>query len=362
MRYFQNLRDRRLALRFVFKGTKSLFHYSAIPLLTLILFCTCWLGTAFAQFGDGSAPLADRKTASKTAILPAADAQMASAKHRWQVGVRITATGGACQKLLGTVPMPTTWPGQKVRVVEEDISPEISAVRYRMVDGGVKQMVVKVARLRSGQRAHALVTVEIDREQLPAPEHPDLLVLPDKLDRKLRKHLGKSPYIEVRHPEIRNLAKELYDDSLPIWNRIEKMYDYVRDNVKYENGQLKGALAALRDGNGDCEELTSLFIALCRANGIPARTVWVPDHCYPEFYLEDADGNGRWYPCQAAGTRAFGTMPDMRPILQRGDNFKVPEKKEPQRYVAEFLTGAAKKGGGRPQVQFVRQILSSTDS
>ena len=43
--------------------------------------------------------------------------------------------------------------------------------------------------------------------------------------------------------------------------------------------------AALRDGTGDCEELSSLFIALCRAHGIPARTVWVPDHCYPEFYL-----------------------------------------------------------------------------
>ena len=52
--------------------------------------------------------------------------------------------------------------------------------------------------------------------------------------------------------------------------------------------------------------------------------VWVPGHCYPEFYLEDAEGRGHWIPCQAAGTRAFGSMPEHRPILQKGDNFRVP--------------------------------------
>ena len=34
-------------------------------------------------------------------------------------------------------------------------------------------------------------------------------------------------------------------------------------------------------------------------------------------------------------------------------NFKVPEKKEPQWFVAEFLTG--KGGGGQPQVEFRRK-------
>ena len=66
--------------------------------------------------------------------------------------------------------------------------------------------------------------------------------------------------------------------------------------------------------------MSSLFVAICRADGIPARLVRVPGHCYPEFYLLDRDGKGRWFPCQAAGTRAFGGMPDPRPILQKGDN------------------------------------------
>ena len=92
------------------------------------------------------------------------------------------------------------------------------------------------------------------------------------------------------------------------------------------------------DGFGDCEELTSLFVAMCRVAGIPARSVWVPGHCYPEFYLEDEQGEGHWYPCQAAGTRIFGAMPEARPVLQKGDNFRIPGSRQPQRYVQETVT------------------------
>jgi hypothetical protein len=184
--------------------------------------------------------------------------------------------------------------------------------------------------------------------------------LPKKIPRDVRKYLAASPYIETRHNDIRDKAKELIAGSEEsAWRQVEIMYDWVRDNVKYQDGKLKGALAALRDGTGDCEELTSLFIAFCRVNKIPARTVWVPGHCYPEFYLEDAEGEGYWFPCQAAGTRAFGSMPDQRPILQKGDNFTVPEIKKPQRYVAEFLQTKSVTGLP-PEVRFIREQTSGT--
>jgi hypothetical protein len=50
-------------------------------------------------------------------------------------------------------------------------------------------------------------------------------------------------------------------------------------------------------------------------------------------------------------------MPDHRPILQKGENIKVPEESEPQRFVAEFLTGRGGRGSGQPQVKFVRKLL-----
>ena len=57
---------------------------------------------------------------------------------------------------------------------------------------------------------------------------------------------------------------------------------------------------------------------------------------------------------EAAGTRAFGSMPEFRPILQKGDNFRPPHnRKERKRYLAEHLEGK----GGRPKVRFVRDLV-----
>jgi hypothetical protein len=145
-------------------------------------------------------------------------------------------------------------------------------------------------------------------------------------------------------------------DKTQDWEKAEAIFDWVRAKVEYRfDRQIKGARQALDDGFGDCEELTSLFVAMCRVAGIPARSVWVPGHCYPEFYLEDEQGKGHWYPCQAAGTRIFGAMPEARPVLQKGDNFRIPGSRQPQRYVQETVT--AKNADADPEVQFVQKPL-----
>jgi hypothetical protein len=278
--------------------------------------------------------------------------------QRYKVGLTITAPAGPCAGVLGTVPVPTDWPEQQVRIVAEEISPAVKQVEYRLLDNGVKQMLISIPHLNAGETAQALVTFEVTRCAILAPEDPAEFVLPGKTpSRKLAPFLAASPYIESSNAKIKSLARDLVQDQESAWEKVETLYDYVREHVQYQNGPLKGAAAALKDGTGDCEELTSLFIALCRANRIPARTVWVPGHCYPEFYLEDQQGQGHWIPCQAAGTRDFGGMPDTRAILQKGDNFRVPEKKEPQRYVAEFLSVKSVKGAGKPAVKFVREVL-----
>ncbi len=291
-----------------------MYRFLRFASLCLLIHLFCSAGRA--QFGDPDIATSERLGRAQT--------------EQWKVGVKITATGGNCLGLFATVPVPTDWPEQTVRIVAEELSPQVKDVKYRMLDGGVKQMLVSVPTIRSGDTAAAILTMEIDRRPITAPTETADLEIPKRTGRDLRLYLGPSPYIESRHRNIRELARELTDDSLTAWEQVERFYDWVRENIKYENGQLKGALAALRDKNGDCEELTSLFIALCRSHGVPARTVWIPGHCYPEFYLVDAEGNGEWYPCQAAGTRMFGSMLEARPILQKGDNFNVPEKKERQ--------------------------------
>jgi hypothetical protein len=282
---------------------------------------------------------------------------------RYQIGAIVTAQGGPCTGLYATAPVPIDWPEQTVQIVNEEFTPTVQKIEYRMVAGTVKQMLVYIPLLPGGDEAKALVTVEIRRHSLLPPSDTEQFVLPNdkKLPKEIRPYLLPSPYIESTHYRIKEIARTILKDHAdePAWKKVEAIYDWTREKVEYVNGPLKGALKSLQDGTGDCEELSSLFIAICRAAGVPARIVWVPDHCYPEFYLEDAEGKGYWFPCQAAGTREFGGITEHRPILQKGDNFSVPEKpRDRMRYVAEYITGL----GGKPKVKFVRQVLDTANA
>jgi len=275
--------------------------------------------------------------------------------QKYRVGIEVSADGGPCRGIYATLPVPAEWPEQKVQIVAEDVSPDVRSLRYRTLPGGVKQMVVEIPDLPAGETARAVVTLSLERTSIMPPTDTASLIPPAKPDRELRASLGPSPYIETRHPKIVKLAKAVGED-LEGWRKVEALYDAVREKVEYRNGELKGAARALADGWGDCEELTCLFIAVCRVEGIPARTVWVEGHCYPEFYLVDGTGAGHWFPCQAAGARAFGGMPDQLPILQKGDSFRDPDRPgKTLRYVSEFIRGSAVDGGGSPRVKWIRE-------
>ncbi len=277
-----------------------------------------------------------------------------SATTRWRVGMVINAVGGPVTGLFGTITVPSDWPEQQVRVVDEEITTNAGRITYRELDGGVKQMLMTIPRLEAGEEARILITFEVVKHTVPPPENPASLAFAKSPPREVRLFLAPSPFIDPRHSAIRAKVKEVVDSSATPWSQVEALYDWVRANVKHEEGALKGSVEALRDGFGSKEDLNSLFIALCRAHDVPARTVWVSEHQYAEFYLEDSEGKGRWFPAQAAGDREFGFTNDTQPILQRGDNFKPPEQRDRVRFVPEFLNG---KGSGRPEVSFVRVLL-----
>ncbi len=277
--------------------------------------------------------------------------------QRLRVGIVVTADQGPCRGIVGTTPVPIDWPEQQVQIVEEDISPFVDRVSYRVIGGTVKQMVVTIRQLPRGSEARAVVTFEVRRRVVLPPEETDDLIVANR--RKLRRDvsifLTPSKGIESTNRRIKNLAREAVADKGSAWEQVEAIYDVTRESVEYQKGPFKGALRALKDGYGDCEELSSLFIAMCRAENIPARTVWVPGHCYPEFYLQNSEGQGGWFPCQAAGSRAFGGIQESRPILQKGDNFRDKDRpRETLRYVSEYLTGA----GGKPKVKFIRETVA----
>jgi hypothetical protein len=287
---------------------------------------------------------------------PAASPLGEAKAQKWEFGVSIRAVGGPSAGLFGTFPVPADWPEQQVKVVNEEITPNVRRHSYREVEG-LKQMLVEVPQLAAGETATCFITFEITRQAILPPADTASLVVPKDPPREVRKCLGSSPDVESTNATIRSLAHELTEGKEQAWEQVQAIVDGVRAKVKFEpdgKDTFKGAIGAIRDGKADKEDMTAAFVAVCRAAKIPARMVWSMDYCYAEFYLEDAMGKGAWYPCVVHQEVELGAVKDLRPILEKGDNFKVPEHRAPQRFVAEFLKG--KGGGGRPSVEFRRRM------
>ena len=69
--------------------------------------------------------------------------------------------------------------------------------------------------------------------------------------------------------------------------------------------------------------------------------------------LIDKNKKAHWFPAVVVGPREFGQLSEPLPILQKGDSIRVPEKKQRQKFVAEF---ASAKGAAKPIIKFVRQL------
>jgi len=106
-------------------------------------------------------------------------------------------------------------------------------------------------------------------------------VFPDKVGsfEDIPKDLGKMYLIDdskfaLNDPIIQNGVKEAVgDETNPYWVG-RKIYNYVIDKIEYERvGGWNIAPTVLDRGNGSCSEYSFVYIAMCRAAGLPARYV-----------------------------------------------------------------------------------------
>lgn len=118
---------------------------------------------------------------------------------------------------------------------------------------------------------------------------------------ELRIYLKSSESIQSDDPQIKALASSLTANSRTGFEKVAVLAKWVHDNVKYDQSlsdSSQDALWVLDKRVGTCDEYTTLFIALARAVGIPARFVagyyyngktW-EKHAFAEVYL------GKWVP------------------------------------------------------------------
>jgi len=92
------------------------------------------------------------------------------------------------------------------------------------------------------------------------------------------KYLEPSTNIDSDHPVVKKTANQLIGDKNDLYEVLFTLAEWVNKNINYSLDTLsleasERSSVVLNTRRGVCDELTNLFIGLCRASGIPARFV-----------------------------------------------------------------------------------------
>jgi transglutaminase-like putative cysteine protease len=127
----------------------------------------------------------------------------------------------------------------------------------------------------------------------------------DRADTNLQQYLSPEPLIESDDPGIRAEAERAVRGVTGRRAQAERLTRYVNGLLdKKPTVSIPSAREVLRTKVGDCNEHTSLFVAMARAAGIPARIavglVFVRGafyyHAWPEVYIDEGGNRGLWLP------------------------------------------------------------------
>lgn len=126
----------------------------------------------------------------------------------------------------------------------------------------------------------------------------------------LEQYLKADDYWEAGDSRIKENAWVIIGDEVNAYRVAKRIFENVSGYVKYvSTPQRKGALQTLLDGQGDCDCISDLVIALSRAAGLPARANFgwgykekLAGHAWVEFYLP---GVG-WQPAEPTWAQKSG--------------------------------------------------------
>jgi len=194
------------------------------------------------------------------------------------------------------------------------------------------------ARLEAGERVKATLRVRSRHYLSEIFVFPERVQGLDRIPDSLDPFLADGFKYDLKHPLIRSAVDEAVGgETRPYWI-MRRIFRFIDDRIEYNLKPLGGwnpAPTVLRRGTGSCSEYTFLFIAMCRAAGLPARyagsvVVRGPDrgfddvwHRWAEVYLPgygwvpvDVQAADNKEPARAA--RCIGTVGNRFLITTRG--------------------------------------------
>ncbi|MDR2170850.1 MAG: transglutaminase-like domain-containing protein [Planctomycetaceae bacterium] len=338
-------------------------------------------------------------------------------EQTWVAGIVLEA-GAQLENVTITMPVPAGWFEQDVkphRIVKgRGIAPR--GLNFRTVNNGAREAVIKFDKLNLNQKLEIILEFDTINYEVEPPANTEIFVIPKRLPNEVAAYLKASPKIEIDDTRVstmlRKVLREVTNDKQTDWEKVEAIYRYVQKRIKYNDANkslpakgVKALLAMPEDKcEGDCKDLCSFFVAMCRLCKVPARLVRLPEHCYAEFYLEvskDAEAliakskknteentnliannnenkntttpkknaskpnakkqieqRGFWFPCQVAGTYCFGEIHERQVILQKGDAFPDPENQPngKKQFLTEMFEGSLLQGSPKPKFKFIHDV------
>ncbi len=354
-------------------------HHSAVTQATVIVvigFLFCFSsGSVSAQNGSarvaslGQKESADQATDDKAANSKSSADENASkavsnagpgpvygepVEFQWRTIAKAVAVDSDVEGLFITLPIPEDWPEQTVIKGEEEIPFDVTGVEIRKLPTAPQQLLAAMPRLSKSSTAVFSLTYNISVRPTLPPDDTDQYVIPGKLDKTMKTWLDDSPGISHKDSRLRSAVKDIFEETDKDWNKVGKIKDWISNNIAISNQENADAPLTLKTESGTVENRLRLFVAMCRAAKIPARMVWAHGNDHAEFYLEDAIGTGYWFPCHISNGIALGADPKPGVVQQKGDHFRVPEKKEELNFVNGF---ASAKGKSRPAIGFAEGLV-----
>ena len=143
-------------------------------------------------------------------------------------------------------------------------------------------------------------------------------------------------YIESDDPQMVALADQIAGDEQNPYRMARKFYDHITRTVAYnKTAGLQGALSTSQSKRGEAGDFAALFVALCRAKGIPARpvvgynarsgldqaTVWAEFSVEPFGWIPVDPVSGRQQATMA--NYYFGNLENTRIIINKGYNIPL---------------------------------------
>ena len=335
-----------------FKVQSRLLHALAAMLAVQVLNLSCLIG-ALTAFQSNTT---DEKTAT-TATLRGVTFVEPVDQH-WRIGVRMKGGERTCKNILITIPFPTDWPEQAVKIVHKNVPGEVQRFEFRDTTPNVQQLVATIPSIRSGQLLEITVDVKVTSKKIVAPADTSVYTIPKTVPKDMREYLDISPGISFRDSKLRAMVKEVTEPEATSWDQVRAISRWVQTNIKQDGEEVVETVKCFRDRAGSNEDIVCLFVAMCRAHKVPARMVWVEGSQYAEFYLIDDAETGHWFPCSLVGWPEFGSLSHVLMIDQKGDNFRIPEYENAQKYVLEYMVG---EGANKPAVEFIRERIPAAE-